>query len=361
MPRAEVSAPPSTTPAVVIDNGSGTVKAGFAGEDDPRVLLAPSALGVAPPFRRGIVNDWDAMEAVWEQAFAQLKVNAEETNILCTSPLFDPKENKERLMQSMFETFGAPGVWTCPAPVFELYAAGRENGVVVGSGAQGTYAVCIHEGLPDPRTMVRSEVAGDALTLHTQKVLQQCAGASAGAVDLATAKRAKETIGLCAPGPNGALPEGVKDSLFELPDGKKIKVPVAQRCAIGEAIFEPSLVGVHEGGLAGLAAEAIRLRDRDGALESTEHGKDGTDNWYASVVLAGGSTMFPNIDSRLTHELARKAPTPMRPVVHAPPERGNAAWIGGSILASLAVSGQIWISKEEYDENGPLIVHRKCF
>ena len=46
--------------------------------------------------------------------------------------------------------------------------------------------------------------------------------------------------------------------------------------------------------------------------------------------------------------------------VHAPPERKHAAWLGGSILGALAVMDQMWISKEEYDENGPLIVHRKC-
>ena len=41
--------------------------------------------------------------------------------------------------------------------------------------------------------------------------------------------------------------------------------------------------------------------------------------------------------------------------------RTYAAWIGGSILASLGTFQQMWISKAEYDESGPSIVHRKCF
>ncbi len=45
----------------------------------------------------------------------------------------------------------------------------------------------------------------------------------------------------------------------------------------------------------------------------------------------------------------------------APPERKYSVWIGGSILASLSTFQQMWISKEEYDESGPSIVHRKCF
>lgn len=45
----------------------------------------------------------------------------------------------------------------------------------------------------------------------------------------------------------------------------------------------------------------------------------------------------------------------------APPERKYSVWIGGSILASLSTFQQMWISKQEYDEAGPSIVHRKCF
>ena len=148
---------------------------------------------------------------------------------------------------------------------------------------------------------------------------------------------------------------------FELPDGKKLTVSAAARAELAEPLFQPSMLGEHSGGLARLVSEAIRVRDRDGALESNEHGKDGTDNWYRSIVLAGGTTMIPGLQARLVGELGRHAPDGCTPEVCAPPERMHAAWLGGSILASLAVVGQMWITKEEYDENGPLIVHRKCF
>lgn len=71
--------------------------------------------------------------------------------------------------------------------------------------------------------------------------------------------------------------------------------------------------------------------------------------------------MIPGLQQRLGYELARHAPDGCTPEVIAPAERAHAAWLGGSILASLAVVGQMWITKEEYDENGPLIVHRKTF
>ena len=47
--------------------------------------------------------------------------------------------------------------------------------------------------------------------------------------------------------------------------------------------------------------------------------------------------------------------------VTAPEQRKISAWIGGSILSSLDSFKNMWITKEEYDEEGPSIVHRKCF
>lgn len=79
------------------------------------------------------------------------------------------------------------------------------------------------------------------------------------------------------------------------------------------------------------------------------------------MVLAGGSSLLPGLATRLQSELLVRSPNACEPAVLAPEERGHAAWLGGSILASLGSMGQMWISREEYDENGPLIVHRKCF
>ena len=166
MPRTVVTAEDTSMPCVVVDNGSGFIKSGFAGEEVPRAILPArglAGLGDAQPLSRGIVQDWDAMEAYWDHAFThQLGIDTEQCNLFVTSPLFDTKDNKEKLMQTLFETFAAPGVYTAAPAVLELYAAGHENGVVLGSGAECTYAVLVHEGLPDPRTLMRSNIAGDA-------------------------------------------------------------------------------------------------------------------------------------------------------------------------------------------------------
>ena len=82
---------------------------------------------------------------------------------------------------------------------------------------------------------------------------------------------------------------------------------------------------------------------------------------YRNTVLSGGSTMFPNIDERLNKEMSALAPASIKVKVVAPPERKYSVWIGGSILSSLSSFQEMWISKDQYDEGGPQIVHRMCF
>ena len=71
--------------------------------------------------------------------------------------------------------------------------------------------------------------------------------------------------------------------------------------------------------------------------------------------------MLPGIADRMQKEITCLAPSSMKIKVIADSHRQNGAWIGGSILGSLSTFQDIWISKQEYDECGPNIVHRKCF
>lgn len=82
---------------------------------------------------------------------------------------------------------------------------------------------------------------------------------------------------------------------------------------------------------------------------------------YANIVMSGGTTMFAGVAERLNKEVVALAPSSMKIKVIAPPERKFSVWIGGSILSSLSTFQTMWITKSEYDESGPSIVHRKCF
>ena len=117
-----------------------------------------------------------------------------------------------------------------------------------------------------------------------------------------------------------------------------------------EALFQPSLLGRESEGLADMLFHSIMTCDVDVRKD-----------FYSNVVLAGGSSCFPGLAERLQKEVGALAPSSMKIKVIAPPERKYTGWIGGSIMASLSTFQQMWVSKEEYDESGPAVVHRKCF
>merc|ERR1711988_2071783 len=136
---------------------------------------------------------------------------------------------------------------------------------------------------------------------------------------------------------------------YELPDGQVITIG-SERFRCPEVLFQPSFVGKEASGIHDTTFQSIMKCDVDIRKDL-----------YGNVVLSGGTTMFPGIADRMQKEFTALAPSTMKIKIIAPPERKYSVWIGGSILASLSTFQQMWISKEEYDESGPSIVHRKCF
>ena len=139
------------------------------------------------------------------------------------------------------------------------------------------------------------------------------------------------------------------DKTFQLPDGQIITVG-DQRFRCPECLFDPTVIGMEPGGLHDKTFESIMKSDIDIRVD-----------FFSNICLSGGTTMFPGISDRLKMELTKLAPPGNKIRIIAPPERKYSVWMGGSILSSLTTFQQMWISREEYDEEGPGIVHRKCF
>ena len=69
--------------------------------------------------------------------------------------------------------------------------------------------------------------------------------------------------------------------------------------------------------------------------------------------------MFPGIAERLTKEISSFVPSDVKGSVTAPPNRSYSAWVGGSMIASMSTTQ--WLTSEDYDEEGPSGIHRRCF
>lgn len=136
---------------------------------------------------------------------------------------------------------------------------------------------------------------------------------------------------------------------YILPDGHVMRIG-NERFRATEALFQPSFLGNELPGIHEQIFSSIQSCDID--IRSA---------MYHDIVLSGGTSMFPGMADRLTKELKTIVPSSMKVRVIAPPERKYSVWIGGSILSSLSSFHQQWITREEYNEIGARIVHRKCF
>uniref|UniRef100_UPI00398F8D0E actin-1-like isoform X3 n=1 Tax=Pristiophorus japonicus TaxID=55135 RepID=UPI00398F8D0E len=311
------------TAAVVMDNGTGYTKAGFAGDDKPRVVVRslvgiPNQTGDDPrkgpdyyissaipsdPWitktqvvTSGIVTDWDALEMLWHHVFYhELRMAPEEHAVLLSDAPLPPTTNREKSAELLFEGFGVPAMYVAHQSLLSLYSTGRTNGLIIESGLGVSYTAPIYNGYTLPHATYRLDLAGSRLSEYMAMLLEECG--------------------------NPFSPE-------EMHIAVGLTVP-----------------GLHV--LAMKSLEKCKAKHRPELLNN--------------IVLSGGSSMFPGFAERIQKEMGELAPSRFKLNVDASPQRKFSVWIGGSITTSLNTFQSMWVYRKDYDEKGPAIVHRKCF
>ncbi|XP_038603324.1 actin-like protein 8 [Tachyglossus aculeatus] len=372
---------------LVIDNGTGLCKAGFAGDNAPQ-LVVPTAVGIqiSPnnltasslqnrniltgretfsrsllepgpsvaltfPVSRGVVTDWEEMERLWGYIFQKLRVRPMKHPVLLTEAPKNRAANRDKLLQIMFETFNVPSTFVGVQGLLALYACGLVTGVVLESGAGATHVVPVHQGFGIPHATLSQELGGHDLSHFLMKRLLGPMHSFCSLAQRQVVQDIKEDLCYVTRDYELALQNSARApsiKTYPLPDGHVISVPEEERFSCPEALFQPFLLGQHSCGIHQSLFKAVDLCDA--------HLRD---SLFSNLVVSGGNTCFCGFLERMKKEMTALAPPTARVQVVTAPGGCCSTWVGGSMLATLSTFQNMWVTREDYDEMGSLVIRKK--
>ncbi|XP_060076686.1 uncharacterized protein LOC132556319 [Ylistrum balloti] len=317
---------------VVIDLGTGSVKAGLKGDSSPTcVLTAKQQKGVLNggyPVEKGLVTNWEGAEQLLRNTFTALGVKPEEYTILLCQPMTNTELNKQKIVQVLFERFNVPAVFLAYTNVLSLYCTGKLNGVVMESGAGVSNCVAIYQGYAMLDSVVSSDLTGNQLTAFVAQKLNH------PGIDFETVDEIKKNT--CSLGPSAEVKS------YTLPDGSSIAVNQdAQRAP--EILLDPTIANLDTRSIPQTIVDCIeKVR--------AKHGEDRARELYGNIILSGENFLFSGIADRVQDEIKSKmAGVSGISVTKAAP---CSAWIAGSILASHETFDGLLLTKALYEEKG---------
>jgi actin-related protein len=367
----------------VIDNGSGYMKAGFSGEEAPKVMF-PTMVGktkvegiyvgdekkesiigseaekkfgildISYPIQGGTIVNWDEMERIWANTFyGELKISPEEHNLLLSESPFITRKDREKMLEMMFETFNCASTYLVAQSVLAAYSVGKSTGISIDCGHTSLNFAPIYEGFLQRHCVQHIPIAGKDINDILINLLIKNGQVIDSKMQKQSIIKAKESFCFLRHDNEDEIEKKKEDETkeWELPDKKKITIG-KERFQSTEVIFDPKQFGYDYPNFQELFKKTVKSIDSD--LREI---------MLANIIFNGGTTLIKGFKSRVTQEIEEAGQDyEFKKKVHTYPEAQFMAWIGGSILTSLTNFENLWITKAEYKEEGKAtIVHKKCF
>lgn len=306
------------------------------------------------------MRNWDDFSKLWDYSFSKMGLPRDKSDrfLLVTEAALNPRKNREVMAQKIFEehNFGACLFET--QALLSLMAEGLSTGLVFDSGDGVSHVIPVVDGFIARHAIQRLNLAGRHITKYLVKLLTLRGYAFNSSADFETVREIKEAKCFVSYDPvkdrKLSNETTLLDQEYQLPDRQMIKIG-RERFQAAECMFNPNLAGVEDGGFHEKIFECLAKSDIDNFIPLIQN-----------IMLTGGTTMFPGLSSRMTRELenilterkyggdrTRVRKTGM--LIHDPPRRKHAVFIGASFLAKCAPDDQ-WISASAYAENGSRIL-----
>jgi centractin len=355
---------------IVIDNGSGAMKAGFAKTQQhfvfPTVVGTPKykqskvmlinqrseeyvgtealkykgMLALRYPMKNGVITNIDDMTLIWEHVYSQINCSKTENPVLLTEAPLNPEKNRNQMIKVFFENFNVPAVYVADQAILALYGTGRKNGLVLDCGHGVTHCVPVFEGFSDPLAITRMDVGGENVTEQLRRILMKEGVNFHTTSEQQIVQEIKEK--LCRVRRKRRKGDDFKEDepeKYQLPDLSEITIGRKALNSAPEILFDPSSLGVEYGGVQNLIAESIERSDLDIRRQL-----------YSEIRLSGGSTMFKGFGQRLVQELSSL--TDIHVKIHAPADPTLSTLMGGMALTTTHIFKDMWVSKKDYSDCG---------
>merc|ERR1719211_568920 len=320
-------------------------------------------LDICHPIRQGSVQNWDDLEVLWSHILeTELKTEGGAQPIIMTQPPLASQQEEDMMAEILVEKLGVPAFFLADKSVMSLYGGGQMTGISVDSGHDTTYIVPSYQGNAIQDATLVLKIGGKQVTEHLMNLLMNGKYSFPDDNFLLWRKKKKTKFTVssrkeiiremkeqyCTVSPN--YTSSYEDSAFpetsvRLPDGNMI-VMGRETFMAPEIMFQPSLASKKSCGLSQLIYYSVLKCDEKIRPEL-----------LSNITLSGGNTKFPGFEKRLYQELSELFDDKTNIKVRSLPNRELLGWIGGARLSNLSSFQRFWLTKADYQENGPVIVH----